>query len=327
MKKNLLVITLSLAISIMTAGQSFGDGPKVINTQKTQQHKQIFEIPLLVALPLKSSLVNTPTGAADRHLGYTLDASVIYAPLELLIREFAEEKLSKRGLELKSYSEFTWNGARAALIKIFQPLGDGRTKAQWILTVDRMDHTWIASGAYDAKNQQSAAEVLEILKSAWWDKSEDALKVPEKAAAVIDTSGTPFRLAKISSGALIYTKDGKLPTESGDGAIFIASKINNAHIPADRQDEFAKEKCVRAALENELEIISEKRSAIKGKDLLEIVAKASDEEEEILIYQTMVFGVASGYNTMVGIAHNGSEEIIKHFRTLSENGIEKFTRQ
>lgn len=321
----LLAITLSLALSAAAAGTATGSQVKIIETQKTPRHKQIFEIPLFVALPQKSSLINTPAGAADKQLGYTLDASVIYMPLELLSREFTEEKLSERGLELKAYSEFLWNGSPAALMKVFRTLGDGKVKGQWVLTIDRRDHTWMISGAYDAKNQESAAEVVEILKTAWWDKSEDAPTVSDAASAGIDTSGTPFRLAKISSGALIYTKDGRLPTKSSDGAIFVASKTNNAHIAADMQAQFAKEKCVQAALENELEIISEKQSSVSGGNLLEIVARADSEEEETIIYQTMFFG-RSDYNTMVGIT-NGNEDNIKYFQKLSDNCVNKFIRR
>lgn len=321
----MLTVALSLALS-MTAAASSGGEPKSIETQRTPQHKHIFEIPLLVALPQKNSLINTPTGAADTQLRYTLDASVIYTPLEPLLEEFAEPKLSERGLELKSYSEFIWNGLPAVLMKVFQPLDGEKIKGQWILVIDRQNHIWMASGAYDAKNQQSAEEILKILKSAWWDNSDDTPVLSEAADTGINTSGTPFRLAKVSSGALIYTKDGKLPTESGDGAVFIASRIDNAHIATDKQPEFAKEKCVKAALENEVKIISEKQSAVSGRNLLEIVALADNEEEETMIYQTMVFGAAGGYNTMVGITHGGEDENVRHFRKLSESCIDKFVR-
>lgn len=297
---------------------------KPVTTRRTPQHREIFEIPLLVALPLKSSLKNTPTGAADSRLKYTLDASVLYAPLGLLMEEFGEEKLMKRGLELKSGSEFVWNGSQAVLMKLFQPLGDGRVKGQWLLAIDRKDHTWMVSGAYDAKNQESAVEILDILKSAWWDPNEGPVRVSDAAQIGIDTSGTPFKLAKVSSGALIYTKDGKLPTESSDGAIFVASKINNIHIAASQQAEFAKTKCERAALGCELEIISEKTMDIAGKSVLEIVARADDEEEETLIYQTMLFGVCD-YNTMVGIARADGGNV-EHFKKLTENCLNKFIR-
>lgn len=326
MKRLLAALTILLALSVTASGSSLGGEPRVIETQKTRRHKQIFEIPLFVALPEKSSLINTPTGAADNQLRYTLDASVIYAPLESLLKEFPEEKLIERGLELKSYSEFIWNGSRAVLMKVFQPLGREKTKAQWILAIDRRDHTWLANGAYDAKNERSAIEVLEILKSTWWDKSEDMPVSSETANSGIDTAGTPFRLAKKSSGALIYTKDGQLPTKAGDGAIFVASKIENAHIANDKQAEFAKTQCVKAALENELEIISEKSVNINGRTMLEIVARADSEEEETIIYQTMIFGVCENYNTMVGIAQGGAENI-EYFKKLSRNCVDKFGRR
>lgn len=321
MKKTLLVAALSLALIVTVAEAALDAVPKTITTEKTAKHREVFDIPLLVGISQRNTIMKTPTGVVDKKTKITLDASVLYTPLETLLVEFGDKKLKERGLELKSASEFNWNGARALLMKIFRPLQDGRIKGQWILVVDRNDHTWMVNGAYDAKNQQSSAEILAILQTAWWDPNEAPGTGGRTPNGALDTSGTPFKLAKVSSGALIYTKDGRLPTDSPDKAVFVVSKINNSHIPVGKRAEFAKANCVSAALGNELEIVSEKKA--KNETLSEIVAKADNEEDESIIYQTMLFGAAH-YNVMIGITRTTDETNVGYFRKLTEDAISKF---
>lgn len=320
MKK--IVLTAVISLFFAWGACAYPLAPvKTMITEKTQSHKSIFEIPVLVVLPQRASLIKTATGAADKQAKITLDASVLYTPINMLMTEFSESKLKERGLELKSSTEFIWNGSRAILMKIFQPLEDEKVKGQWVFIIDRKDHTWMLNGAYDARNQDSSAEIIKILQSAWWDPGNGATMTSASQSGP-DVSGTPFKLAKVSSGALIYTKDGKLPTQSKDRAIFVATKIQNLHVTANRQTAFAKEKCVDAALGNELAIISENTSVIKGKNVTEIVATADSEEEETLVYQTMLFG-GGDYNVMVGIAHADNDSNIAYFKKLSESCLSR----
>lgn len=324
MRKIFSAVTVSLAMAATAANISCAEAPRMITTEKTAQHKEIFEIPLYVALPQKSTLEKTSTGAVDRQSQITLDASVLYTPLNSLKAEFTEEKLRERGVELKSSSEFIWNGSRATLMKVFKPLSGGKIKGQWILLIDRKDHSWMINGAYDAKSQRGSQEVLSIMRTAWWDLAEVPLSDVVSVSGGIDTSGTPFRLAKVTSGALIYTKDGRLPTKSADGAIFVASRVNNLYVSPEKRAAFAREKCSEAALGNDLKLISENSYERDGTSFFEIVATADSEEEETLVCQTMLFGRAKDFNVMVGIAHAENDANIKYFKRLTEKCISKF---
>lgn len=325
MRKLLVAAAVAFALTVTAAGMSLAEAPKTITTEKTQKHRNIFAIPLLVELPQSGTMMRTPTGVYDKNAQITLDASVLYTPADVLLAEFGDGKLKSRGLELKSSSEFIWNGSHAFLLKLFQPLEGGKVKGQWVLVIDREDYTWMVNGAYDARDQRSSANILTILQSAWWDVGQETA-AGKARADVFNVSGTPFKLAKVSSGAMIYTKDGKLPTESKDGAVFVASSIANMHVAENKQAEFARENCANAALGNELEIISEKFSATDGKRFSEIIANADDEEKETVIYQTMYFDKGD-YNVMVGIAHSDNEKNVEYFKKLVESyNVLKYSR-
>lgn len=322
MKKILIATALVFIIITAAAGTSPAGTPKTVTTKKTPYHHEVFEIPLLVKISQSSAMMKTPAGISDKQAKITLEASVLYTPIETLLNEFDGEKLQKRGLELKSSEEFLWNNSRALLMKVFQPLGEGKVKGQWIFVVDRKDHTWMLNGTYNAENQQRSEKILSILQTAWWDPNE-MLAADRTLKDGLDTSGTPFQLAKASSGALIYTKDGKLPTNSRDKAVFVISKIGNSHIPIGKRAEFAKANCADAASGSNLEIISEKN--MNNGTLSEIVAKADDEKDKAIIYQTMIFSAAD-YNVMVGITHTTDETNVGYFKKLAESAILKFAR-
>ncbi|MDL2297687.1 hypothetical protein LJC40_00875 [Synergistaceae bacterium OttesenSCG-928-D05] len=312
-----LFLLLFSAFSPVCAAESEGT-IKTILTAKTLAHRKIFELPVYVVLPRNRGFLKTPTGAMDKGSRITLDASTLATPFSTLRIEFEENKLKERGLELKSRSEFLWNGKPALLLKIFQPLDDEKIKGQWVLLIDRKDHCWLINGAYEAKNQSSSAEVLEILQSAWWDENE--LNDTQGATithGTIETEGTPFQLAGLSQGAIVYSKDGMMPTQSEDGALFVLSRIHNIYTPVNKRDEFVKEKCNGIVLGDELEVASLRDVTIDKMSGKEIVA-VTDNEQEVLVYQTILFDHGTCH-VLVGIAYQDHEKNLEYFRTLAES--------
>lgn len=312
-----------LALFLLCVAPAFAaaqeDTIKTVLTEKTQVHRKIFDIPVYVVLPQGRHFIKTPGGAAENSARITLEGSVLAIPFSALRLEFSEEKLKERGLDLKSKSEFLWNGTPAMLLKMFQHLDGDHVKGQWVLLVDRKDHTWMIGGAYDAKDQDRSAEVLQILQTAWWDE-EGALQ-PFSGAMIangaIATEGTPFRAAGLSQGALVYSKDGKMPTDSEDGALFVLSRINNTYTPLEKQNEFAKEKCSSISLGSDLEIISEREVRVDRMPGREIVARTED-EQDALVYQMVLFAPGTCH-VLVGIAYDNHDENLGYFRKLAES--------
>lgn len=312
-----LPVLLLLCATIAFAAEN-GDTPPMVLTEKTQAHRQIFDIPVYVVLPQNRHFIKTPGGAAENNARITLEGTVLAIPFSTLRLEFSEEKLKERGLDLKSRSEFLWNGVPAMLLKIFQPVDEGHVKGQWVLLIDRKDHTWMVGGAYEAKNQDRSAEVLQILQSAWWD--EEGELTPSGAGianGAITTEGTPFRAAGLSQGALVYSKDGKMPTDSEDGALFVLSRIHNTYTPLEKQNEFAKEKCSAISLGSDLEVLSERDVRIDRMPGREIVARTED-EQDALVYQMILFGPGTCH-VLVGIAYDKHDENLMYFRKLAES--------
>lgn len=303
-----------LLLFFLLAGNSEADGLKEINTEKSPLHRSVFPIPVYVVLPDGCSFINTNAGCVDKAKKVSLEASVIRLPYSALLNEFNEENLKKANMELKMKNEFVWKGSSAMLMKIFQKTGSSLV-GKWTLVVDRGEESWMINGLYPAKDQMRGEAVLKTIKSAYWE-SEKSFSSPEIPQGNVDVYGTPLKLAGLLDGAVVYTKDGFLPTKKGDGSLFVVSRLSNTFVTLDKQPGFAKERLQMIEKGEKLDIISEKEVMIDGLSGIEIVGYTAGEQKK-LIFQTMLFDGKNSH-VMVGIARSDIPENLDLFHSTAE---------
>ena len=303
-----------LLLFFFIAGNAAADGPKEINTEKSPLHKSVFAMPVYVILPEGCTFVESQAGCVDKTKKVSLESSVIRLPYAALLEEFTEDNLKKANMELKMKNEFVWNGSSAMLMKIFQKKGSGMV-GKWTLVVDRGKECWMINGLYPAKDQLRGEAVLKTIRSAYWEsvKSSPPAEIPQ---GNIDVHGTPLKLAGLLDGAVVYTKDGFLPTKKEDGSLFVVSRISSTFVTPDKQPGFAKEKLQMIEKGEKVDIISEKEVMIDGLNGIEIVGYTSGEEKK-LIYQTMLFDGKNSH-VMVGIARSAIPENLDLFHNTAE---------
>ena len=291
------------------------DAPKIVNVEKTPRHREFFEIPALLSPKDGYSFVKTESGVADKKKKLALEGSLVHIPFEKLLEEIKNGRLSENKMEVKSQSSFIWNGDRAELLKIFQS-GGKATIGKWVLIVERGSATWMISAAYSANDANASQNALDIIKSAWWqqDKAESA---QESAPALPDMSGTPFKAAGFRSDTMIFTKDGKLPTQDPDKALFAVSEIAEARYTQERREAFAKEHLAAIEPGAALEVISNDDETINGSPAIVTVAYAASGEQKKLIYQAALFRM-SKVTVFVGIAGGNTAENLEYFSRLTE---------
>ncbi|MPN48414.1 hypothetical protein SDC9_196021 [bioreactor metagenome] len=171
------------------------------------------------------------------------------------------------------------------------------------------------NGLYPAKDQKRGEAVLKTIKSAYWEneKSSSSAEIPQ---GNVDVHGTPLKLAALLDGAVVYTKDGFLPTKKDDGSLFVVSRLSNTFVTPDKQPGFAKEKLQMIEKGEKIDIISEKEVMIDGLSGIEIVGYTSGEQTK-LIYQTMLFDGRNSH-VMVGIAKSDIPENLDLFHGTAE---------
>lgn len=304
----------SLSFLMLAAVSSNAEATRVIDVEMSPLHRSVFAIPVYIVLPEGCSFVKTQAGCLDRSQKVSFEGSSIRLSYSALLNEFTEENLGKAGMELKMKNEFIWNGTPAILMKIFQKRGSN-VAGKWTLIVDRGEQCWMINGLYPAKDQVRAESVLRSLKSAYWENEKITLST-EIPQGNIDVHGTPLKLAGLLEGAVIYTKDGFLPTKKDDGSLFVVSSISNTFVTADKQPGFAKERLQMIEKGEKIDIISEKEVVIDGLNGIEIVGYTAGNEKK-LIYQTMLFDSRDSH-VMVGIARSGIPDNLSLFHSTAE---------
>lgn len=305
---------LPILLLFLLAGGAAAEGPKEINTEKSPLHRSVFPIPVYVVLPEGCSFINTQAGCVDKAKKVSLEASVIRLPYSALLDEFNEENLKKANMELKMKNEFVWKGSSAMLMKIFQKAGSSLV-GKWTLVVDRGEESWMINGLYPARDQMRGEAVLKTIKSAYWE-NEKSSPSPEIPEGNVDVHGTPLKLAGLLEGAVVYTKDGFLPTQKADGSLFVVSRLSNTFVTLEKQPGFAKERLQMIEKGEKLDIISEKEVMIDGLSGIEIVGYTAGEQKK-LIFQTMLFDGKNSH-VMVGIARSDIPENLNLFHSTAE---------
>ena len=320
--KNLIIFGISFFIILISSdlfvvfAQTDVD-VKEIATARTEKHVSFFTPPILMIPAPDFNFEKTDFGYADKNKKITIEATQLHLPYKTLLDEFNVNTLKKVGLELKSKTDFLWNKTSATLLKVFQA-GEYSVIGKWVLLLDKGEKSWMISSSYDSKNQDHAAALLEMIKSAYWEENEQREQLDEFHTVKIDIDKRDIKFAGISQGASVYTKDGNLPTKSSDGALFVISKSKNIHnITSNRYLPYAKEKIKSIEPDKKLNILTENSVTIDGLQGIEIVAdvKKDNSEEDGLLFLTMLFD-NKNIHTFVGIAKKDVANNLELFHSL-----------
>lgn len=99
--------------------------------------------------------------APERNIEVAL--ALIRAPFDDIARNFTEDTLKTRGVELLSRSEVTINGHRGILVKALHPDAEINW-GKWILLLENGDATLVANGVFVSGDGDAAVELESMLK-------------------------------------------------------------------------------------------------------------------------------------------------------------------
>ncbi len=319
--KSVLAAISALFMVIASHGISSAEPASVTNVL-TPEHKELFDIPLLIKPAKGLTLQKHSGGCADKSKKVAVEASEVRVPYDTLVLEFSEANLKKAGMNVKLRSEYIWNGSRATLLKIFQK-SKSTVMGKWVLLIDRGDKSWIVNGLYDSKDQKRSEAVLNMLKSSFWEEDAGAGQMESTPLGGINTDGTAMKLAGTRQGAFVYTKDGLLPTKHEDGAFFVVYRhLNKNLIMPEQRAIYARGELANIEKNKELDTISENVVRIGSLAGIEISAYTKEEKKR-LVFVTLL---SDGKDVVImsGVADANTIENINLFHRLSAtytNGV------
>jgi hypothetical protein len=174
--------------------------------------------------------------------------------------------------------------------------------------------TVLVNGIYPEASKSVEGRVSDALLSTLYNPSQNDDPL-DAAPFAINVEGTQYKVAKFMGGSLIYSIDGKIPTDKP--TLIVGRSI--AKVSAPNQKQYAKER-LKKLPKGAFNIIKEiKETVIDGLNGYEIVAegKAANGQPE-LIYQVMLFNDEGDYYIIIGQAKENMESNLEIYKKIAK---------
>lgn len=253
------------------------------------------------------------SGFQNVELGASIMINELPAPYKTLVDGFTKDALKSRGMDLKSKQSIDFNGSQATFIILAQS-ANGTPYTKQILIFGSSDVTVLVNGMYPESASEMENEIKDALLSTVYNPSEDENAL-DAASFTIDVNGSEFKLIKYISGGLIYSTDGKIPTEK---PILIVSN-SVAKVAIQNQEQFAVQR-LKDLPQGDLSVIKEKREiSIDNLKGIEIVAHGRTKEGlPELVYQVIIFNNQGDYYLIVGQSRDDFPGYLESYRKIAK---------
>lgn len=251
------------------------------------------------------------SGFQHEELGASILVVEIPGPFSEVKSGFTAVGLAEKGMKELSRETPDFNGSTALYLKASQEAHDILYHKQ-ILVFGDEEKTVLVTANYPDFNSKIEAEVKKALFSTKYNEGQET----DPLAAVdftIDVSSTGFTFAKFMAGTLLYTSDGKIPSQ-GPGFMAGASV---APITSDHKEYSLKR--LKELPDGKTNVVQEITPVtIDNLEGYEIVAHGKTEDGKAqLMYQVMLFKEKGYYYMMVGTATDDFETNLANFKTAA----------
>lgn len=255
----------------------------------------------------------TFSGFQNAETGASIMINELPAPYQSIVDGFTADALKTRGMTLLSKQAINFNNSKATLINVTQP-ANGTTYIKQMLIFGDSKATILVNGIYPEASKNIELKIKDALLSTVYNASQNENPL-EAATFTIDIKDTDFKLIKYMSGSLLYSTDGKIPTEKPT----LVAGNSIAKISTQNQKKYAEER-LKKLPGGELNVIKEiKEITIDNLKGYEIIAngKTRDDKAE-LIYQVMLFNENGDYYIIVGQTKENFGTYLESFRKVSK---------
>ena len=280
----------------------------------------------LYAIPGSKCTIVPPTGfeAAKSFVGFqmtSVGASIMISEMpgnyKELVKGFTKEALQKAGMELIAQSEIVLNGNPAYLFEVSQMANDIKF-IKHIVILGNNKETVLINGIYPESEKEVGEIIYKSIQTIHYNSKAETNGL-EAAPFTIDASDTGLKFSGYLAGALLYSADGKMPTNSPDKAVFsVGSSISNVTIDDKKAYTESRLKLLPRGASNEIKSVKE--ITINGIFGYEIIAEGLDNKnEKQLVYFVMLYPTDSSYYIMAGMASAKFEEYTAAFQKLANS--------
>lgn len=227
---------------------------------------------------------------------------------------FTAENLKSKGMILISKESVDFNNSKATYIKVSQN-ANGMKYIKQLLMFGDENKTILVNGIYPEKFKSLEDEIKTSIFSTKYNENQNENSL-EAVDFEIDVTNTDFKYAKNFSGTIIYSIEGKMPTEKP--IIMVGNSISNVN-PKDKR-QYSIDRLKKLPNGESMTIESINPITIDNIDGYEIIANGKNsKEEDEKIYQVMLYDETSGYYMIIGMASQEKEEYLKKFKEIAKS--------
>lgn len=245
--------------------------------------------------------------------GASIMVNELPAPYGEISNAFTAEALQSKGMTLISKEVVDFNGRKATYLTVSQPAGVINYLKQ-MLMFGEGDKTVLVNGIYPVE----AKAIEPAIKAALLSTVYDANQAEDPLAAVIfsvDVSGSGLKFTQYLSGMLMYTEDGKVPT---DKAMFLAGNTLRQVAVGDKK-QFSVERLKQLPGGEHSQVKKIEPITIDNLSGYEIIAQGKNKKlEDELIYQVMLYTDEGTYFILVGLAAADQEKNLAAFKKITQ---------
>lgn len=254
-------------------------------------------------------------GFQNKPLNASIMVTEMPAPIESAISGFNADALKQKGMVLAEKKLVQHQGMNGALLKIFQH-ANGINFVKQILLFGDSKKTILINGIYPESNKQIEPEITTALLSTIYDEKQQT--DPLKAAKfLLDPTGTTLVFASYVSASMIYTPDGKMPTQSADKATFIAS-VSAGNTAIANKKQFTIDRMKKLPNGESTVVKETKPITIDQLNGFEVIGEGKDHAgKKLLVYEVILFTEDNGYYIMIGTASDHLNSWLENFRKMA----------
>jgi hypothetical protein len=279
---------------------------------QTKEHKAIAGTKCSMIPPKGFTAATAFSGFENEESGASIMVTEIPESADKIGESFTAEALKKQGMQLISKEIIDFNNAKALLIKASQP-ANGTTYLKQVLVFGDGKKTILVNGIYPVESKKLEGDIKKALLSAVYNEAQDDNPL-DAVKFTIDISGSGFELAKYIAGSLIYTADGKIPTDKP--MLIAANSIGQG--ATGNQEQFCKDR-LKQMPRGEQNTIKE-INPVRINDLTgyEITAAGKDKNgKDELVYQVILFEDNGDYYMVAGKAAENADANLQLFKTIA----------
>lgn len=305
-----LLLTL---IGLLTINSIFGQG--VINNIKTNKHRQIPGTKFFLVPPTGFVNATNFQGFQQVSSGASILVMEIPGPFSESTKGFNEQGLKTQGVILKKKEEIKVNQNEGFFITTEQ-FANGTNYSKYILVFGDAKATYMVNGTFPKEVTELDKDIRECLLSVVY---ESALTVDPFSTVTftVDTKNTKLKFGKSITGMLLYTVDGKVPTESSDKTSFVVGRsLANVQTVDKKLTAINR---IKKMPYTDIEVDESKINEIEidGVSGYEIVGVALDKNgAKELVYQVMLF-TDNAYYITLGTTKNDFDQNLELFKKVA----------